>query len=491
MSSKRHYKRILCMLALCAMLLSTATGMLSCKNNVNSGDGKDTPDISDDDSESIEAIDYGGESIDFYLWEMGTLHDIENVSSPIPNATYLRNATVETKYNVNFTYKVEPGHGDNYNKWQSTLTNVLTSGDRSFDIIGGYQYYLAIEGVSGYYSDLAGNIDFSNDWWPNDYTEAAMMNNRVFVCMGNIDTSFYDNNFAIFYNKDIAADLQLDNLPDLVRDGKWTLDKLIELSKLGKKDIGGDGVMDVDKDQFGYITSSNLGIDAFFNSCDVKVATRDDLGVPTLLIDDTAHYVDVQQKVAGFVRDPNYVAFGLDSVNGKTAQMFANGQGLFLCDRVGATHTIREFADYSVLPVPKWNEEQDNYITYTAVHNSTAYLVPLQSDVEMCSTILDALSYYGWKDLKPVYYDRVVKSIYATDEDWGPMMDIVFENVEIEFTQFYSQIWGNQKSPSMMLRQVTRDAEGNGNFGSAWANNRDLFINKLADFIETYSTVEG
>ncbi len=493
MKSKKLSKRLISIALICMMLLSAVVLMASCKENVGGGETQPSPDVSNDGE--LEVIDYGGESVDFYLWSDGTLHDIENLGSAIPQATYLRNSKVENLYNVKFNYRVEAcAHTPTaFAKWMTPVDAMNVSGERSFDIVGGYTYELATASVNGYYADLGARIDFSKDWWPNDYTEAAMMNNRVFVCMGNIDTSFYDNNFAVFYNKDIAADEKLTDMPELVAEGKWTLEKLIEYSKLGKDDVNGDGAMDLKEDQYGYITSSSMGIDTFFNSCNVIVSKRDDNGVPMLLLDDTTHYVAVQQKVAEFVKDPNYVAYGLSSDAGETAKMFGNGQGLFLCDKVGATHNMRQ-TDYSVLPLPKWSEEQEGYITYNAISNSTGYVVPISSDsevIEMCTTVLDALSYWGWKELKPIYYDKVVKSQYANDEDWGPMMDIVFENVTIEFTQFYSMIWGNQKAPSMMLRQVTRGAEGEGNFSSAWENNRGLFVEKLNVFLEKYGSVGG
>ncbi len=59
---------------------------------------------------------------------------------------------------------------------------------------------------------------------------------------------------------------------------------------------------------------------------------------------------------------------------------------------------------------------------------------------------------YGWKDILPEYYERALKGKATRDSDSEAMLDIIFNNIEYEFTEIYSRNFGDQKAPSMMMR---------------------------------------
>ncbi|MFQ9149198.1 MAG: hypothetical protein ACLR5G_13490 [Eubacteriales bacterium] len=51
------------------------------------------------------------------------------------------------------------------------------------------------------------------------------------LCFGNIDPTYYDVTYAMYFNKKLAEDLNTGDIYGLVNDGKWTLDKMAELSR--------------------------------------------------------------------------------------------------------------------------------------------------------------------------------------------------------------------------------------------------------------------
>ncbi len=480
---KHLQKRIISIVMLCALLLSSVALMTSCGDQTDNGTDTTAPlTPSDSQKYGLPDADFNGEIIDFFLWEKSGLEAEEVNGQVINDATYKRNAAVAARYNVQFAYRVEPGHVGNRVKWIQMVNDSILGGDDSFDIVGGYAYHLATEGVQGKFFNLAENIDFSKPWWPQNFVDAGSIDNKLFMCLGNIDTSFYDNNFAIYYNKQIAEEYQIPNLYEIVRSGQWTIDKLIEYSKQAIT----VGVDINDNYQYGYLTSHNVGYDTFIQSCEVVVSERDAENNPVLNLNNIQHYMDVQEKLSGFVNDASVVKTSLNSDTGETATVFGNGYGLFLNDKIGSAHLIRESSEaYGVIPLPKWNEDQDDYVTYNCVHNATGYLVPITSDLEMCSTVLDALGAYGLYELRPEYYDRVIRTRYGSDEEWGTMLDLVFDNVEIEFTQFYSMIWGDLKSPFMMMRMTTQaQGEYSAGFSSVWASKKRTFKAELDNFLE-------
>ena len=50
--------------------------------------------------------------------------------------------------------------------------------------------------------------------------------------------------FCMFVNKAMLADHGFDDMYHTVREGKWTIDKLIEMTATVSGDLNGDGKMD-------------------------------------------------------------------------------------------------------------------------------------------------------------------------------------------------------------------------------------------------------
>ena len=69
-----------------------------------------------------------------------------------------------------------------------------------------------------------------------------------------------DSTEVIVYNTSYARDLQIGDLYSVVRDGKWTVDRMLDAAKLAVSDVNGDTVMDLE-DSYG-VLANNDGISA-------------------------------------------------------------------------------------------------------------------------------------------------------------------------------------------------------------------------------------
>lgn len=87
---------------------------------------------------------------------------------------------------------------------------------------------------------------------------------KRFYLMGDICLNALRVTAATFFNQKLYADLFGDpaELYSLVLDGKWTVDKLQELSEAGYVDKNGDGKVNVG-DQFGTDTTTVSHCDYF------------------------------------------------------------------------------------------------------------------------------------------------------------------------------------------------------------------------------------
>ena len=296
------------------------------------------------------------------------------------------------------------------------------------------------------------------------------------MSIGCADPLYWDCVYAMYCNKQLAEKYNIPDLYSIVRDGKWTFDKLIEYSSLASVDLNGDGKMD-ENDQFGYLTGNNMEMDAMIPACAVKITAKDKDGLPELL-GLTERYVDVQKTIETFVKSGN-VLYGL---SWDMVKPFMNGQGLFMPERIEVAHTMREMKDdFSVLPYPKYDEAQESYGTYICVGNTTGFAIPITADAEKAGCILTALNALGYENVRPEYYDRVLKGKIARDADSTEMLDILFGSITCDFTDFYSHFFGDQKSPSMLMRMTLKN---NKDISSMWAADEKLYQKKMAELVD-------
>ena len=82
----------------------------------------------------------------------------------------------------------------------------------------------------------------------------------------------------------------------------------------------------------------------------------------------------------------------------------------------------------------------------------------------------------------PEYYERALKGKAARDNDSEAMLDIIFNNIEYEFTEIYSCSFGDQKSPSMTMRISIGE---NRDLASLWASDENLYDETMKSLINT------
>jgi len=84
-------------------------------------------------------------------------------------------------------------------------------------------------------------------------------------------------------------------------------------------------------------------------------------------------------------------------------------------------------SDFGILPLPKYDENQDNYYSVVNPYTGALLGVPKSADdFERVSVILEALAAEGKYTLQPAYYDVVLQRKYTRDEESGEMLDLIF-----------------------------------------------------------------
>ncbi|MBO5218717.1 MAG: hypothetical protein J6C52_04750, partial [Clostridia bacterium] len=104
----------------------------------------------------------------------------------------------------------------------------------------------------------------------------------------------------------------------------------------------------------------------------------------------------------------------------------ANGRSAFITTELKGTSRLRDMkADYGILPAPKYDENQKEYITF-ASENIHRLVIPVTNDdLSRTGVILDALSFESKKEILPLYYNQTISQKGLRDEDSIEMLDLI------------------------------------------------------------------
>lgn len=294
---------------------------------------------------------------------------------------------------------------------------------------------------------------------------------------------------SVYYNKVDADIYKMPNLYEVVNDGKWTIDYMLELTKDIYEDSNRNGSVD-NEDYFGYISDAGTNIVAYLLAFDNQILEVNDDEIELVYRNEKIN--DIVSKLvsaasSGAIRiDPNYKNssgykhdYGID--------MFAKGQALFSNGYITqALNILRDMEDdYGILPYPKWDENQDEYYTMSD-GNHTALAIPRtvpEDNTLFVGVITEALCAESYKRLVPVYYEEALKLKGTRDDESLKMIDSITRSVVYDMGYIH-----NGAGVVNILEVLV--SEGNPNFESHYASMSSKineYYNGVIEYYENYN----
>lgn len=308
-------------------------------------------------------------------------------------------------------------------------------------------------------------IDLDKPWWSKDYIESVSINpNDPYILFGSINLKSVERSACVLFNIDMMRDVKgisEQEMYDLVIDGKWTLDKMIELMKDTYTDENGNTSSDLN-DTYGFVHTDYNEIKFFVFSSGLEFTGRDEDGYPVLALNNERSVSLADKLITLFKGEDSFSQL----TQGETVEIFSAGRSLFYINRFISLGWLRDSnVNYGIIPPPKYDETIDEY--YVAVGDHTQWqMVPLtEPDPDFASAVIEYLAYEGYKDVIPAYYDITVKFKYTRGDLEGSskMLDIIMANQRNDFMSVNSL--GGMEG---IFNQVVRS--GNNNFSSQYAS---------------------
>ena len=219
--------------------LSLMTMFASCGNDTQISDDTTAAETTETTPETTRdtldpTLDFGGETVVIYCPNDLSIVEFnaEMSGDIVEDAVYKRNIDVQERLNVKFEWVESGGLWANEDGWKGTLRTNIAAGDAAFDIVAGYGVFVAQLAAEQLFLNLTNtaHIDFDQPWWPDSLNNLAIDGNLYFAS-GDISTNTIGTTFAAIFNKGLLNDYNLENPYELVDTGKWTMDKMFNMTK--------------------------------------------------------------------------------------------------------------------------------------------------------------------------------------------------------------------------------------------------------------------
>lgn len=387
-----------------------------------------------------------------YFTEPGVWSEEEMSGDQVSDEVFKRNALIEKTYNCKIellpTTAEHPSH---------EISKYVSSGDGAVDMmLDGGTY---ISQTLQYYTDLntLDYFDFEKPWWNQDFNKGVSLGNKLFLTVGSYLLKARQGIYHIIFNKVVADDIDIDpdSLYQMVRDNEWTLDVMTTFAKKAKMDLNGDGIFTYE-DRYGLLgelyCNWTLSLGAGFRCVDKDV---DDLPVVTFGSERNSDVIDAVLKMTSDLETTLYAEriTGVDNYwTTKNELSVTNNRWLFLCCGLGDRMRTME-QDYGVLPCPKLDEQQDRYYHDASLGNSPVTTIPLSAtDANKVAFILEAMSYYSYRDVLPVFYQNYLNTKLARDSESVEMLKLIHDSLYYDVGAMFD--WGMHSIVAFMTKNT-------------------------------------
>jgi len=370
--------------------------------------------------------------------------DTESETGEVLNdSIYRRNRDLEDR--LNFKWDMYEGAGwETYSEELIKMQASIAAGDNAWQIISGWGLYITGLALEKCFYDLADMpyLDTTKPWWNQAAVKGLTLGGGMYFATGDVAVlSTLGACYVMFLNDTLCVSYNIEDIPALVRDGKWTMDKLIEIARQVCDDLDGSGEMN-DKDRYGLVVDAYNSSDSFYTAADIHQITVTD-GIPSYT-PDQERLVRLMDYMEEF--HINGVAVGTYAPSDASLKksMFKASQALMTIEGLDSARVdFRDMEDnYTIIPLPKLDEAQEGY--HTAAYNgANLWGIPADNpDPDSALIVMEAMAAESYNSVTPTYFETCLQDKYARNEETLEMLDIIRGSLYLDSEYLYRDSLG-------------------------------------------------
>ncbi|MBQ8235841.1 MAG: hypothetical protein IJZ37_04060 [Clostridia bacterium] len=355
----------------------------------------------------------------------------------------------------------------------------LASGTYFADVVGLYQSfdlgYALGEGTGCFYNlnnmpeGYTNYLNLDALYWDSTLYEELSYKGTAYFFTGDLNQSYVSTLFVSYVNADLWAEYadKIAKLPhsggysdpyDIVKNGYWTLDLLIELADLLYIDNGNtEGEVDY-KDQVGVMTYNeqlnNIMADMLAAGSHVNYGTLSADGTPQVAVN-TKENVAFYNKLYTLLCEtkaatiPWITSDDEDFDDTYIMDVFAGGNVLVTVNMLHcAGQYLSDMKDeYLVLPLPMFDHEQYDKNSPSLGYSTqlgdsvNQYAIPKSigdERIPLVTATLEYMGYYSKKWVTPAYYADTLGEKYEKDARVSEMLELTRKGIYADFIWVWS-----------------------------------------------------
>ena len=406
----------------------------------------------------------------------GTNGDILN------DAIYKRNQRLEEDLNFTFEFIESSSKDESY---RMVIAEYQSGGDSGLDLISNYAYYSTASALRDCYVNLydVETIDISHPWWNQTYVEAATIKDQLYFIVGDLNLTGVDRSMVIYYNATLASGYQIGNLYDVVLDGQWTIDLLIQYAKDAWVDTNQSGVADL-PDKVGILSSDgSASYDGFLTAFGIDFLTKTSDGGLEIAWDPDKVSSAIDYNIA-LLSESNGTY--TDSDEPTLINKFTNDEALFwlfyIYPSAEVNQALRSMnSTYGLLPMPKFDLNQQNYYTTAQDAYSTMSVMATSTHLSEVGIVFEEWNYRSYMDILPVYCEVIMKTRYLVDAESGMIFDLIRNSIKFDTGMVYGSELDNIGT---FTRSIVRS--GINTFASDYKVQERVYNNRIKQLLKYF-----
>ncbi len=381
----------------------------------------------------------------------------ETNGDPMNDAIFNRTTIVEEYLNIDITQTQVAGIAD----VSPAVQKSVTAQDDAYQLALTHCIQnVASMVTSGYlYNyDKLNYVDYNAEWWNREMMDVLRLGKNTYY---GVSDYMIPCPYAIFFNKNLIEDYNFENPYELVYNGEWTIDKFCEMATAVTTDTNGDGKYTSD-DIIGVCVEEGSKYISFMSGADQFMTKKNEQGRIELDMN-TDRMITIVEKLGALANATGVVA-------SENTIFIKDGKLLFELHTIANAVNYRDTeVDIGILPYPKFDENQENYISLD--WGGLMCIPTTIANPDMVGAALELLAYESANEVIPTYYDVLLEGKLARDTDTIAMLDILFNTIAYE-------VGGNYFGFEAGLSDLF------------YTTCRLTFYNKSTDFASWYKTKE-
>ena len=288
-------------------------------------------------------------------------------------------------------------------------------------------YDLRSEEFNGYFDEKA-------PWWAASANEAYSIDGRLYFTTGDITIMNKANIWSMLFNKQMVIDNGLEDPYQLVKDGTWTFDKMVEMAKSVSTATATSDWKD-ETVTWGMITAYGDAYQ-FYGGSGMRVCEKDPQDVPVLTFGGEAS-ITIAEKILTTMGTSTWRLYAEICEGGPknnkwedSFDIFNTGRALFRPSGFTAVTKARSRAEmaFGILPMPKMSDTQDGYYTVTSGSWAAGILKNCE-DPQFSAYMLDAYAAGAKNYITPAYVEVNLLGKSLRDDESEKILYDIFDNI--------------------------------------------------------------